>query len=624
MRRHTFSLFLLIALLTSPAFATELQPAVIAANDNRTPAGTLSNGVLQLQLELRAARWYAEKGPPDGVYKDSYAFAEQGHAPQCPGPLLRVPQGTAVHVTLHNLLPSAAKIYGLHSYPGDANSFVEVAAGGTQDVQIDPGAPGTYLYWATTSNANFEREEERQGEETLLTGAFVVDPTGPHAPDRIFVINSYDKQNFATGEAAIILGINGKGWPASERLHYKIGEPAHWRIINATSMAHAMHLHGFFFTVDGVGDPSHFVTYSEAQRRQAVTEGIEPGHSFDMTWTPDRAGNWLFHCHMTLHMEPQLPLHPELEKASPDTNKHDHASAMGGLVIGITVDANGSESAPVEAKTARKLQLVVSENPAKVPLFQLKLNDPAAPPPAKGEEGPALLGPPIILTRGEPAEIEVKNETTHATAIHWHGLELESYYDGVPGWSGSGDHTAPAIEPGASFIAHITPPRAGTFIYHSHWHDTAAIHNGFYGPLIVLEPGQKFDSDTERIFVVSVGIYRPLGFMLLINGKPSPDPQPLQAGKHYRFRLINITDEGADLRVRLFARDQLASWTVVARDGADLPPAQIASSPAEMKLTVGSTADVDVALTQTGITNLQVSSEDLLSITMSPFFVVAK
>jgi FtsP/CotA-like multicopper oxidase with cupredoxin domain len=51
---------------------------------------------------------------------------------------------------------------------------------------------------------------------------------------------------------------------------------------------------------------------------------------------------------------------------------------------------------------------------------------------------PDLIGPLIILTRGEPVEIEVVNRLKERTAIHGHGIELESYYDGVPGWSGVG------------------------------------------------------------------------------------------------------------------------------------------------------------------------------------------
>lgn len=611
------------ALLTGSWFGAEQsQLPVIVANDNRTPAGNLKDGILNLRLELRPARWYAEA--PDGVYEDVYAFAEQGHSPQSPGPLLRVPQGTRVHASIHNVLPLAAKVYGLHSHPADRDEFIQVNAGETRDVLFDVGEPGTYMYWATTSNAHLDREEERQGEETLLTGAFIVDSPGARQDDRIFVIVDWDKVDFSTGEGGTILAINGKSWPETERLTYRGGERIHWRIINATSVAHAMHLHGFFFTVDGVGDSMRFVRYPESLRRQAVTEGIEPGHSFDMTWIPDRAGNWLFHCHMILHMSSQLTLHPPNSKTAADTSEHDHSAGMGGLVMGITVLPDGTDAPRREARNPRKLKLVVSENPEKIPLYRLDLIDPAVAQKPRSEKQPALLGPPIILTRGEPVEIEVKNQSSKPTAIHWHGIELESYYDGVPGWSGSGGQTTPPIAPGASFVAHITPPRAGTFIYHSHWHDETAIHNGLYGPLVVLEPGQKFDADEDRIFVFSVGVYSPLGYMMLINGKPAPDPLFLHEGERYRFRLINITDEGADLRVRLRSRDETASWTVVAKDGADLPAAQILTSRADLILPVGSTCDVEVTLKNAGVNELEVSSKELLGMAMYPLIAVPK
>ena len=81
---------------------------------------------------------------------------------------------------------------------------------------------------------------------------------------------------------------------------------------------------------------------------------------------------------------------------------------------------------------------------------------------------PYLPSPTIVLKRGEPVSITVVNQLPEATAIHWHGIELESYYDGVAGFAGSAARLAPAIEPGASFEARFTPPRSGTFIYHTH------------------------------------------------------------------------------------------------------------------------------------------------------------
>ena len=35
---------------------------------------------------------------------------------------------------------------------------------------------------------------------------------------------------------------------------YDIGEAVRWRILNMSGIAHPMHLHGFYFTVDGRGD----------------------------------------------------------------------------------------------------------------------------------------------------------------------------------------------------------------------------------------------------------------------------------------------------------------------------------------------------------------------------------
>jgi FtsP/CotA-like multicopper oxidase with cupredoxin domain len=618
-----WTLLLIATLFSPPSSAAEPSPLpVVVANDNRTPAGNLKDGTLNLRLELRQARWYAEG--MDGVYEDIYAFAEEGHPPQSSGPLLRVPQGTRIHASLHNLLPLAAKVYGLHSHPGDPDRAIQLAAGETREVQFDAGEPGTYMYWATTSDAHLDRVEEREGEETLLTGAFIVDPRGAREDDRVFVIVEWGRNNF-TGGGDSIFAINGQSWPATEHLTYKVGETVHWRIINTTHVVHAMHLHGFYFTVDGVGDPAHFVHYSESQRHKAVTEAIQSGHTFDMTWTPERAGNWLFHCHMILHMSPSPTLHPPSAKPAGDSAGHDHSAGMGGLVIGITVvPGAGTVAVPVEASNARTLQLVISDNPEKIPQYRLELNDPAAAKKSEEKKQPALLGPPIVLTRGEPVEIEVKNQSSTPTAIHWHGIELQNYYDGVPGWSGSGQQATPPIAPGTSFVARFTPPRAGTFIYHTHWHDETQIRNGLYGPLIVLEPGQKLDPDQDLTFVFSVGIYPPLGFAMLINGQPGPDPVVLHTGKRYRFRFINITDDGSDLRVRFLFKGEPVSWRVIAKDGADLPSAQIVTSPADMFLAVGATCDVEVTLEKQGLSGLQISSEILADVAMHPFFALAK
>ena len=98
------------------------------------------------------------------------------------------------------------------------------------------------------------------------------------------------------------------------------------------------------------------------------------------------------------------------------------------------------------------------------------------------------------------------NRLPEATAIHWHGMELDSYYDGVHGWSGDGQRMTPMIEPGESFIVRFTPPRAGTFMYHTHLHDNRQLTSGLYGAMLVVEPGETFDAgDRSRSSSVAAG-----------------------------------------------------------------------------------------------------------------------
>ena len=50
----------------------------------------------------------------------------------------------------------------------------------------------------------------------------------------------------------------------------------------------------------------------------------------------------------------------------------------------------------------------------------------------------------------------------------------------------------------------MMPPRAGTFIYHTHWHSDAQLAGGLYGPLIALEPGERYDPDSDHIVILGL------------------------------------------------------------------------------------------------------------------------
>ena len=93
-----------------------------------------------------------------------------------------------------------------------------------------------------------------------------------------------------------------------------------------------------------------------------------------------------------------------------------------------------------------------------------------------------IPGSPLILTKGEPVRITVHNRLTIPISVHWHGIELDSYFDGVGGFSGAGKRIAPMIAPRDSFVVRFTPPRAGTYMYHVHGERGEELASGLYAP----------------------------------------------------------------------------------------------------------------------------------------------
>ncbi len=113
--------------------------------------------------------------------------------------------------------------------------------------------------------------------------------------------------------------------------------------------------------------------------------------------------------------------------------------------------------------------------------------------------------------------------------------------------------------------------------------------------------------------------------MLLANGSPEPDPVTLHARTRYRLRFINITRNDVDLRVRLVSKEVPVQWRVIAKDGADLPAAQLRSSTADLGIPVGSTCDVEYQADGEGYVEMQISARLFEGLIMQPLtFVSAK
>jgi len=231
---------------------------------------------------------------------------------------------------------------------------------------------------------------------------------------------------------------------------------------------------------------------------------------------------------------------------------------------------------------------------------------------------PAALpvpGPALFLERGKPVAVTIVNQSEDHAAVHWHGIELQSYPDGVPGWSGSAGNILPPIPPHDSLTVRWTPPRAGSFMYHSHFSEAKQMGSGLYGPIIVLEPGQRFEAETDKLlFLGTAGtgvnvIAGPFPNYLL-NGKSQPEAMTLKAGTRYRFRLFNLAGDFPTM-VSLNQGEQPVSWRAVAKDGYPLPASQAMTRAAVLVFDPGEIYDFEYTPATTG--------ELVLKIGLPPF-----
>ena len=581
--RAAAALLGMLTALPAAARAVEARPAHIETHDNRRSSGRLHQGVLTLSLRAGAGLWFPEGD--EGAAREVAALGEEGGPLAIPSPLIRVPAGTTVHVSIRNTLASSLRIHGLCDR-SSACAPVDVPPGGRVEAAFALPDAGIFHYWGTTSGHPLAL---RRGSDSQLGGVIIVDEAGRAAPDRVFLLGMIE--NEADDAAPELTVINGRSWPHTERLHYAVGDTASWRLVNLTGVAHAMHLHGFFFDVASVGDGVRETRYPPPVRPRGVTHQVSIGGTATLIWTPERAGNWLFHCHMLVHMMAAQghgsPAHPE-----PDPP----AAGMAGLVLGIHV-SGGEGIRRLTDEPRRGLKLVIRDDTrlGDTPSYRVDLQAGGQPMPRVSDR-PAP-GPVMVLTRGEPVAVEVVNQLREPTAIHWHGIELESYDDGVPGFGGFPGSVTPPVAPGGTFTARFTPARAGTFIYHTHWHDAGQLTGGIYGPLVVLEPGQSYDPVTDHILVISnEGPYRRLpDEVFAVNGYTTPPALELTAGIAHRLRFINITADNVALTVQLLAGFDPVRWTLLAKDGADAPSALRMPRAARQLVAVGETYDFEVA-----------------------------
>ena len=580
----------------------------VRANDMRARAGIFSSGVLAVRMEARMAEWHPQGEDAPGAMVPT--FAEIGRPAQIPGPLIRVAGGTDVIVVIRNAIPNTTlTVHGLHTRPAYGAAFndsIQLAYGQVQQLRFRLDRPGTYYYWGTTTGQGFA---SRTREDAQLTGVIVVDEPGVRPPrDRIFVIGMW--ADTAASEATRhrlreLFVMNGRAWPHNDRIAYEKGEAVRWRVINASADMHPMHLHGYYYRVTRRGDGRGDTLQSRADL--VHTEAMAPGSTMMMTWTPNRLGTWLFHCAEPAHSVARGPLGYPLP-ALPNVHGTNAATAMGGLVAAVEVSPQEDDTTkpPPMPEPQRRLRMILQPNAGTTPTtpyFGVTIDSVGLNPEfARGQQ----IGPPIILNRGQPTSILVVNRVGEPTGIHWHGMEVESYYDGVPGISGIRPILTPHIPPNDSFEVKMVPPRAGTFIYQSHLEEERQQRAGLVGAVIVTELGKWDPTRDFPVVISSPSDSVAEETSVLINGATVPLALDLHRGTTYKLRLINTTTARAGLRVELKHDSTLTTWRPVAKDGADLPAAERGARPSKQPLSIGETMDVEVLMVRAGDYRLEV------------------
>jgi len=107
----------------------------------------------------------------------------------------------------------------------------------------------------------------------------------------------------------------------------------------------------------------------------------------------------------------------------------------------------------------------------------------------------SIPGPTLRFVEGEYAVIYVKNNLDVETSVHWHGLLLPNFFDGVPYL------TTPPIEPGATQKYEFPLIQSGTYWYHSH--TMLQEQSGVYGSFIIEPKKKTLDYDKELVVVLS-------------------------------------------------------------------------------------------------------------------------
>ena len=215
-----------------------------------------------------------------------------------------------------------------------------------------------------------------------------------------------------------------------------------------------------------------------------------------------------------------------------------------------------------------------------------------------GYQSESILGPTILVNSGDSLKVQLKNDLTEPTNIHWHGLIVPANMDG---------HPEDVVQPGASFDYKFkVAQRGGLYWYHPHpdGYTAKQAYLGLAGAIIVRDteedklnlPSGEFEVplviQDKRINTDYSLNYSPtmndvmtgyMGQYITVNGVHAPYKGVKTTT--YRFRVLN----GSNSRIYNLGFSNGVSFKVIGSDGGLLETAETVST---LLLAPGERADI--------------------------------
>jgi FtsP/CotA-like multicopper oxidase with cupredoxin domain len=269
-------------------------PVATEGIGNPTLEPTVSaDGVKQFELTAAITPWEVEPG----VTVDAWTYNGV-----VPGPQIHVNVGDRVRLVLHNNLPMATD---LHLHGINVENAMDGVAPLTQP-SIQPGETFTYEFVAdepAVAMYHAHHHGQLQVPNGMLGTIFVGQmplPAGQTIGGEAIPADLHLAQEMplVLNDSGVIgFSLNGKSFPATTPITAHAGDWILVHYFNEGSQIHPMHLHQFDQVVvakDGFPLDHPYV---------ADTLNVAPGERYSVLINLDRAGSWVWHCHILNHVE---------------------------------------------------------------------------------------------------------------------------------------------------------------------------------------------------------------------------------------------------------------------------------------------------------------------------------